>query len=228
LENSAVTSITASYLGTLPYISAWELQETLRKNLINGHGGNQLLIVQHPPTISLGRGEKGANLHFERSELQKSGFDVVETNRGGKVTYHGPGQLVAYPVVDLRTLKRGVKTYVQGLEDTMIQTLNSFGIGAERRESCPGAWVSGKKIGSIGIHVRKQVSVHGLALNVSPDLSHFSVITPCGITGVTMTSICNEGVRTSVEEVIPFFLKAFADVFQCRVTEASESLAANV
>ncbi|HLG19572.1 MAG TPA: lipoyl(octanoyl) transferase LipB [Bdellovibrionota bacterium] len=201
------------FLGRQPYVPAWELQEELRRRVLAGEGAGEILVVEHPPTVSLGRGEKGQNVLFDRTALSEAGFEVVETNRGGKVTYHGPGQLVVYPVVDLRSIGMGVKQFVCALEKTMIHFLDRYGISAERKDGYPGAWVGGKKIGSIGIHVRKQVSIHGLALNIDPDLSHFDVITPCGIPGVQMTSMAKEGVRLVLADTIEPFLSSLEAIF---------------
>ena len=220
MENRSVVWLPWRALGLRPYVEVWELQETLRKRVLEDGSVGELLLTEHPPTISLGRGERGMNLLFGRADLGRQGFEVVETNRGGKVTYHGPGQLVAYPVIDLRKFKMGVKQYVAALEETMIRLLSSLGLEAERREGAPGTWVGGKKIGSIGIHVRKQVTIHGLALNIATDLSHFDVITPCGIPGVRMTSVRAEGVSLSMSEADRKFVEMFATVFRCEIVEA--------
>ncbi len=204
-----------TYLGERPYSEVWDQQEDLRNKILDHNYAGQLLLVEHPPTITLGRAEKGTNLLFNRKTLNQQGFDVIETNRGGKITYHGPGQLVAYPVFNLRSFRMGVKEFVCALERTMIQCLAQVGIQACRKEGSPGAWVGERKIGSIGIHVRKQVSIHGLALNICPDLSHFALIHPCGIANLQMTSVKQEGHQTSVEEFLPIFLHSFSKVFNC-------------
>lgn len=204
-------------LGLQPYQKTWDLQESLRADLLAGTGGPHLLLTEHSPVLSLGRAEKGANLKASLETLHQNGFEVVETNRGGKVTYHGPGQLVAYPVVDLRALGHGVKSFVEGLEETMLQTIAAFGLRGERKVGCPGAWIQGRKIGSIGIHVRKQVSIHGLSLNVCPDMSHFGWITPCGLGDVQMTSMKAEGIRATVADVAPVLAQAFEQVFGVEV-----------
>lgn len=201
------------YYGVQSFREMWQSQEELREKLIKEKGPGELWIVQHPPTISLGRGEKGANLLENPQSLEKCGFDVILTNRGGKVTYHGPGQLVAYPIVSLPSLKLGVKQFVCRLEETMIQVLKKLGICAERKPGYPGVWVGMKKIGSVGIHVRRQVSIHGLALNICPNLSHFHMIQPCGIEGIEMTSVEQEGIESSVEEIIPTFIESFSEVY---------------
>jgi lipoate-protein ligase B len=221
MEAPAVRTLAWSYLGLRPYREVWERQEGIRRAILASSGEPHLLLVQHPPVLTLGRAEKGANLLVDRDELRRRGFDVVETTRGGKVTYHGPGQLVAYPVVDLRTCRMGVKQFVAALEETMIRTLAAFGLRGGRKEACIGCWVEGRKIGSIGIHVRRQVSIHGLALNVRPDLSHFEVMNPCGLAGVRMTSLLAEGKDVPFERVIPAFVAAYGEVFETEMREAA-------
>jgi lipoyl(octanoyl) transferase len=213
METLAVKELPWTWLGERPYRRVWELQESIRKAILAGKLRGHLLMMEHPPTVSLGRGERGANLLLDRETLEKQGFDVVETNRGGLVTYHGPGQLVAYPVVDLRLFRMGVRQYVHALEETMIRTLARFGLAACRKEGAIGAWLGPRKIGSIGIHVRKQVSIHGLALNLRTKLSHFNVMTPCGLTGVAMTSLLNEGKDVPLDEAVNAFAGVFAGVF---------------
>ncbi|MFH1017029.1 MAG: lipoyl(octanoyl) transferase LipB [Pseudomonadota bacterium] len=213
MEALAVKPLPWTYLGQRPYLKVWDLQEKIRSGIQEGKLKGHLLLVEHPPTISVGRGEPGTNVLFDHDTLKARGFDVVETNRGGMVTYHGPGQLVAYPVVDLKMFKMGVKAYIHALEETMILMLARFGIEGSRKEGSPGVWVGPKKIGSIGIHVRRQISIHGLALNVLTDLSHFDVITPCGIAGVRMTSIRSEGKDVSLDQAAQVFVEAFSSVF---------------
>ncbi|MFH1263484.1 MAG: lipoyl(octanoyl) transferase LipB [Pseudomonadota bacterium] len=203
----------STYLGVRPYREVWELQEQRRAAILAGKEEGILYLLQHPPTITLGRGEKGTNLLYPTEELKKQGFDVVETNRGGMVTYHGPGQLIAYPVFDLRKLHKGVKQFVDGLERTMIGCLARIGISAHQRKGYIGTWVGEKKIGAIGIHVRRQVSIHGLALNVATNLDHFNVITACGIEGIRLTSVQKEGVSRDVPGILEPFLEAFTEVF---------------
>lgn len=214
-------------LGTRRYREVFEFQEEFRARVLADPAQSRLFVVEHPPTYTLGRGENGENLGRAATWFQEQGFDVVDTNRGGKITYHGPGQLVAYPVVDLRVLQIGVKDYVAGLERTMIETLAQFGIEGRAKEGWIGAWVEHPslgwmKIGSIGIHVRKHVSIHGLALNVTTDLSHFDAITPCGIPDVRMTSIRDLGATATLRDVVPVFVKAFSRVFGIPLEAAKE------
>jgi lipoyl(octanoyl) transferase len=206
------------YWQTLPFEEASKRQEEFRDTLLNKtRKTGALFLVEHPPTISCGRGEKGNNLLLKASEFHNRGFAVAHTNRGGKVTYHGPGQLVAYPIVNVEEFAIGVKDYVHHLEETMIHFLAKYGLRAERREGYPGAWIASRKIGSIGIHVRKKVSIHGLALNINPDLSHFQVITACGLSGVETTSMMREGVSLSVRDAIGPFVDSFSTIFKCEM-----------
>lgn len=214
MEAHAVTPTSSwwTYLGNRDYQETWDRQEAHRAKIFSGEAKDHLFLVEHPPTITLGRAEKGQNLRAPAKALEEKGFRVIETSRGGQITYHGPGQLVAYPIFQLRKFG-GVKCFVHGLEETMLLCLKELGLKAQRKEGFPGAWIGEKKIGSIGLHVRKQVSIHGLALNVHTDLSHFSFITPCGLPGVKMTSVEKEGVAVTVKGVIDPFVKAFTHVF---------------
>ncbi len=204
-----------SYLGLKPYQQAWDLQNSVREGILAGKKNGHLFLLQHPPTLTLGRGEKGTNLSSSPDSLQSAGFDVTQTNRGGQVTYHGPGQLIFYPVIHLRDFNLGVKQFVHHLEEIMIDFLARFDLDATRHPDYPGAWVDEKKIGSIGIHVRKQVTTHGLALNIQTDLGHFAHITPCGIAGVKMTSMAAQGVHLTVENALIPFVDSFARTFHC-------------
>ncbi|MCB0309105.1 MAG: lipoyl(octanoyl) transferase LipB [Bdellovibrionales bacterium] len=188
-------------LGELSYEKTWQLQESTRQNIQGGRADSVVFFVEHPPTMTLGRGEDGSNIESSRQWLKNNGFDVVETNRGGKVTYHGPGQLVVYPVIDLRLYHLGVKDYVHCLEDIVIDLLAQYQIQAYKRDDLIGVWVGVEKIASIGIHVSRHVSIHGMALNVSTNLSHFGYITPCGLQDVQMTSMHALGCRAAMLEI---------------------------
>lgn len=204
------------WLKSISYEDALTLQENTRNTLLEDtqiHG--TVFFLEHPPTLTLGRGESGDSLHFSKEWYQEKGFEVFESNRGGKLTYHGPGQLVVYPVINLRHFKLGVKEYVFRLEEVMIQLCQTFGLEANRKPDFPGAWIDQKKIGSIGVHIRKHVSIHGFALNIHTDLSHFTYITPCGLQGVQVTSILNETtIKHSIESLTPKLQGIFSSVFK--------------
>ena len=176
-------------LGRVPYGEALELQRTLAEDRIAGRIPDTLLLLEHPPVITLGRGTRQSSLPIDPEALKRRGVEVFEIERGGDVTYHGPGQLVGYPIVDLQQHRPDLHWYLRRLEDVLISSLAGFGIPAERREKYTGVWTRGRKIASIGIHVRQWVTWHGFALNVTTDLSPFSLIVPCGIPDVVMTSI---------------------------------------
>ena len=174
------------------------MQNAYRDRVLAGTASAGLLLLQHPPTITLGSLTEAADLLVSRERLFERGVRVYETNRGGRATYHGPGQLVGYPVLDLARLPRGttscpsLRGYLRSLEEAMIRLLSSLGIGADRIDGAAGVWVDGRKIVSVGVAVRRSVTTHGFALNVNPDLSAFHAIRPCGFDPGVMTSIERE------------------------------------
>jgi len=179
-------------LGLVPYGEALELQRTLATERIAGHIPDTLLLLEHAPVVTLGRGWKASSLPLDPDALRARGIEVFDIERGGDVTYHGPGQLVGYPIIDLQTHQPDLHWYLRQLEQTMIDALSVLGIVAVRREKYTGVWTSGRKIASIGVHVRQWVTWHGFALNVTTDLSPFTLIVPCGIPDVEMTSVARE------------------------------------
>ena len=179
-------------LGVMPYGEALELQRRLAEDRIAQRIPDTLLLVEHPAVITLGRGTKQTSLPIDPEALRARGIDVFEIERGGDVTYHGPGQLVGYPIIDLQQHKPDLHWYLRQLEQVLIDALGTFGIPAERNAGYTGVWTRGRKIASIGIHVRQWVTWHGFALNVTTDLSPFSLIVPCGIPDVVMTSVVKE------------------------------------
>ena len=184
--------------GLIPYVEALEWQRTLAANRIAGRLDHDvLLLLEHPPVITLGRGARGQHV------LDADGMDVIEIERGGDVTYHGPGQLVGYPIVDLRGHRMDLHWYLRSLEAALISAVRAIGISAERRDGHTGVWVGGtRKIASIGVHVKQWVTWHGFALNVTTDLSAFDRIVPCGIEGVEMTSVQRETSPTEHASVL--------------------------
>jgi lipoyl(octanoyl) transferase len=190
--------------GTLPYRAAWEAQLQLAERRAAGEIPDVLMLLQHSPVYTRGRRAKPEELPMGEAWYEERGIEILDTDRGGLVTYHGPGQLVAYPIVDLTPLGGDVHEYVRGLERVMIGALAEHGVGAQTIEGLTGVWTEGpppgpgvdgaaKKIGSIGIHVSKGITTHGLAVNVDNDLQPFEWVVPCGIQGVAMTSIEREG-----------------------------------
>ena len=180
-------------LGQRAYGEVLELQRALCRQRIAGEIAEDiLLLVEHDPVVTLGRATRAGSLRLPRSELERRGVDVFEVERGGDVTFHGPGQLVGYPVVDLRKHREDLHWYLRRLEEGLITGLGRLGIAAETNPGLTGVWTGGRKIASIGIHVKQWVTFHGFALNVSTDLSYFDLIVPCGIKDVIMTSVSRE------------------------------------
>jgi len=223
MDDNSVTPMSTllfKTLGTLDYLAAVQLQERLVAFKRQESLADILLFVEHPHVYTLGRGGKDANI------LAPLDLPVHRTNRGGDVTYHGPGQLVVYPIVDLRSkLRKDVHRFVRNLEQSAIQTLADFGIATTRRPPYTGIWLDDRKIAAIGVAVRRCITYHGLALNVNTDLSYFRRIIPCGLAWAEVTSMQKQlGVEQSLSDVRQRFLGHFADIFGYRdVIESTES-----
>jgi lipoyl(octanoyl) transferase len=180
-------------LGRVSYTEALELQRTLARDRISGViPQDVLLIVEHPPVVTLGRSSKGKHLLASPEFLASRGVELFEVERGGDVTFHGPGQLVGYPIMDLKRHRQDLHWYLRQLERSLIDVLGQYGISAEQNAGLTGVWTGGRKIASIGVHARDWVTWHGFALNVTTDLAYFDLIVPCGIDGVQMTSMARE------------------------------------
>jgi len=201
--------------GRIDYQEAWELQRNLiaaRKERILQK--DIVLFLEHPPVFTLGRRGGRECLLVSEEFLEKSGVQVIQVERGGNITFHGPGQLVVYPIVDLQTARIKVVDFVGGLEEVMLRTAAHWGIAAERNPANRGIWVGPHKMGSIGIAVRRGISFHGLALNVQTDLTPFSWIQPCGLTNVSMTTMQQETAqKLSMQPVRTVLKKHFEKVF---------------
>jgi lipoyl(octanoyl) transferase len=220
--------------GTVPYEEARELQRRLAARRQKGEIGDVLLLIEHPPVYTRGRRSQPQELPMGASWYEAQGIEVRDTDRGGLVTYHGPGQLVAYPIVDLRGYGDDVHEYVRGLERTMIAALAEAGVQASVIEGLTGVWVQGRraenpgmhreigpsaggprKIGSIGLHVSRGVTTHGLAINVNNDLQPFEWVVPCGIEGVSMTSLTRElGAEQDLDAFADTLVGAYGTVFE--------------
>ena len=172
-------------LGTCNYNKALSTQEITREELIQNSGVNTLFLVEHDHIYTLGK-------HANPKNILNDSCEIIQTDRGGDVTYHGPGQLVGYPIIDLKKMKLGVKSYVKKIESLLIATLHDYKIDAHINEGQPGVWVNNKKIGSIGIRVSRGITTHGFSLNVNTDMKYFSNIISCGIDDVLMTSMEKE------------------------------------
>lgn len=185
-------------LGRRPYAPVLELQRALCR--ARGEGlidQDILLLVEHDPVMTSGRSTKQSSLPIPIADLPAHGVEVFEIERGGDVTFHGPGQLVGYPIVDLQRLKPDLHWYLRELEGGLIDALATFGIPGQRSQGQTGVWVGPRKIASIGVHVKKWITFHGFALNVTTDLKYFDLVVPCGIDGVEMTNIANELTRNA-------------------------------
>ena len=181
--------LTACDLGALPYREALALQEAMVQARASGAIGDWLLFPEHPPVLTVGRGGTEGSLKADPESLKRLGIEVFEVTRGGDITWHGPGQLVGYPIIDLDARGRDLHVFLRGLEQSIEKTLLEFGIESRTVPGRTGVWVDEAKIASIGIAVRRWVSYHGFALNVAPDLGFFDLIHPCGLRGIRMTSI---------------------------------------
>jgi lipoyl(octanoyl) transferase len=223
-----MTPLRIEDLGHRPYADVLELQRDLRRRRIEGElDEDVLLLVEHPPVITLGRGTRPSSLPIAPAELERRGVEVFEVERGGDVTFHGPGQLVGYPILDLRGHRQDLHWYLRSLEDVLIQALGALDIEADRNPGLTGVWTAGRKIASIGIHVKQWVTLHGFALNVTTDLDPFDLIVPCGIRQVVMTSVAAELLRADSEalmaEVRGRVVGAFRDVFGFSVAAGWET-----
>jgi len=176
-------------LGRESYGRAWELQHQLVRARQEGRLDDILILLEHDPVITLGRSADARHILVAPEVLQRQGIEVRQIERGGDVTYHGPGQLVGYPILLLEAHHLGVSAYMHALEEVLIRTLLDFRLTAVRRQGLIGVWVQGEKIAALGARIERGVTYHGFALNVAPNLEHFSLIVPCGLTDVQVTSI---------------------------------------
>ena len=212
--------------GLVPYEEARELQRQLAGKRQRGEIGDVLLLLEHPPVYTRGRRSQPEELPMGAAWYEAQGIEVLDTDRGGLVTYHGPGQLVAYPIVQLRGYGDDVHKFVRGLERVIAGTLGAYGVRAGAIEGLTGVWVGTRKIGSIGLHVSRGVTTHGLAINVNNDLQPFEWVVPCGIEGVSMTSLSRElGAEQDMDAFAERLVASYAGVFE-REPVAGGSVAA--
>jgi lipoyl(octanoyl) transferase len=214
-------------LGVVAYGDALELQQSLVAKRKSGAIPDQLLLLEHPPVITLGVKTRNDRSHIlaTEDELATEGVEVFESGRGGDVTYHGPGQLVGYPILDLRPDRCDVHRYVRDLEEVLIRAVRRYGIESTRSAGLTGTWVGDRKIAAIGVRIARWVTSHGFALNVSTNLAHFGLIVPCGLSDKGVTSIeqlaSGPVTMASVQNTIS---DAFSEVFDARVVEAERAL----
>lgn len=203
------------HLGRMSYEAALELQRSLVEDRKAGRIGDRLLLVEHPPVLTLGVRGDGGRSHILASEaaLSEQGIAVYETGRGGDVTYHGPGQIVGYPILDLRPDRCDVHRYVRDLEEVLIRVCADFGLVAGRVPGLTGVWVGNEKIAAIGVRISRWVTSHGFAFNHTTDLRHFGLIVPCGIADRGVTSLAKLGCEVSRSAVETAIVERFGEVF---------------
>jgi len=201
------------FLGRLEYAAATAMQDECAR-LVKAGGEERLLLLEHPPVITLGRNARGEDVLLDEEALRARGVSIASANRGGQVTYHGPGQLVGYPILDLSPDRRDVARYLRDLEEVLIRTLARFGVRASRIGGLTGVWAGDEKIASIGVHLSRWVTTHGFALNVSTDLENFALIVPCGLRARAVTSLERlSGNAAPIEAVAAALVGEFGDVF---------------
>jgi lipoyl(octanoyl) transferase len=220
-------AIEATWLGRIGYREAWARQKELLERRVAGEIPDQLLLLEHDPVLTLGRQADDSHVLARPSELRRRGIEVIRVERGGEVTYHGPGQLVAYPILKLGDRGLLVRPLVNALEQAMIETCAALGVESMRRDGHPGGWIDGgpgrphRKIGALGLRIERGVSYHGIALNIDPDLRDFELIDPCGEPGLISTSIAEELGRTAeppttaaVQRAGELFAESFAKTIE--------------
>lgn len=204
-------------LNTVSYIKALDIQEKLLEKRINKEINDTLILLQHPPTFTTGKRGNPENLLISQKNLDRQGITFEKISRGGDITFHGPGQIVGYPIVDLTRIGKDVHKYLRSIEKVLISTLKDFDIEAKRIEKLTGVWVKRSKIASIGVGVRRWVTYHGFALNVNTELEYFDLIVPCGIPNVRMTTIkqwLNKGSDVDMKTVQKVIINKFMNEFE--------------
>ena len=217
-----------AWLGTVEYLRARDLQDDLVEQVHDGLTPATLLLLEHPHVYTRGRLSRDEHLLSSEAELSAVGVPVYETDRGGQITYHGPGQLVGYPIINLRDWG-GPLQYVRTLEQVIIDTLADFGIEGHTEEGLTGVWTAGGKIAAIGVKIRRGISFHGFAININTDLSYYQHIVPCGITDRPITSMASElGKNVDTEDVRYSLVYRFGRAMSLRMTEDSGDLATSL
>lgn len=208
-------------LGRMPYEAALAIQTQAHSERVKGIIPDTLFLLEHSSVYTLGRNADEANILADRQALAGQGIEVHKTGRGGDITYHGPGQLVGYPIISLREASMGVHDFVAAIEEALIRCLLPFGISGGRDQRNRGIWIGNAKIAAIGLKISRHVSMHGFALNVSTDLSFYENIIPCGIKGAGVTSMNALGAAPVMQDVKTVFIKEFAGLMKYEKTELS-------
>ena len=215
-----------SYLGSVPYAQALDLQHALVARRKAGEGEDILLLLQHPPVVTLGRRAQERNVIASPDFLARQGIEVFKVERGGDVTYHGPGQLVGYPIIDLSHFRKDVSWYVAALGDVFVRLLAEFGVAGEYRHDLPGVWIGDEKILAIGARIENWITYHGFAFNVNPNMQHWQLIVPCGIPDKGVASLAAVLRRDiSVEEIVPLVVRHFGEVFGAPMEQVRDAQA---
>jgi len=207
LVSSLLTGPDILRLGIMDYREAWDVQRRLHDEVVDGTRGDTVLLLEHPSVYTAGK-------RTEPMDRPTDGTPVVDVDRGGKITWHGPGQLVGYPILDLNPNRRDVRRYVNNLEEVMIRVAAHYGLRAGRIQGLNGTWVGDRKLGAVGVRIQRWITLHGFALNVSTELSAFDLIVPCGIKDKRVTSLQQElGKDPGLDDVMTVATQAFAEVF---------------
>ena len=229
LERSSIISTKLKTLelldaGITDYHKAWEFQKKIFNQVVNDRSENYLILTEHNPVITIGKTGSFKNLLTEPAHLKSRGIKIIEIDRGGDITFHGPGQIVGYPILDLFQFKKDIHWYLRNLEEVIIQTLRDFNIEGGRIPDLTGVWVKKKKICAIGVKVTRWVTMHGFALNVSTNLDYFNHIIPCGISDHGVTSIFDQiGNISDQKDVIKSLYHNFAEVFEIQQVTKRQS-----
>lgn len=207
-------------LNRVSYGIAWEIQRQMVQERRNGQCEDSIILLEHDPVFTIGRAGSRNNIIVPDTKLKTEAVNVFEVDRGGDITYHGPGQLVAYPIMDLTLHGRDLHLYVRQLEEVIIRTIALYGIEGWREQGLTGVWTEKGKVAAIGVGVKGWVSMHGFALNVNPDMKYFGMINPCGITNRPVASMRGFGIKASLEDVADVLLEKFAEVFEFEIIPA--------
>lgn len=213
-----------NYKGFINYQEGLALQQAAFEEVLQGRYEGILMILEHSPVYTIGADGGWDNLLKTREFFESQGIDIVKINRGGNVTFHGPGQIVAYPIFDLKCLKKDIHWFIDCLENSVINVLAQYGIKGEKKPQYRGTWIGDKKISAVGVHVRKWIATHGLSFNINVSKEYFHWINPCGITGFGVTSLADYEEQIDLALVKSQLIQSFEQIFQIKLEEADEDL----
>jgi len=219
-----VRKLTLLDLGQKDYSEVWDIQKDLVEKVLSGACQDTLVLVEHTPVVTLGRRGSEEDVLVSFEDLSRRGIQLFKVDRGGRATFHGPGQLVAYPILSLLGQDRDIHTYLRNLEEVIIELLAVLGLRGERREGQTGVWINEQKVASVGIGVKKWVTYHGLALNVDIELDYFSLIDPCGLGRAKVTSLAKVlSSQVGMDQIKKYFVSSFSEVFKMMLIPESYS-----